>query len=415
MADAPDTLQLPPTEQAPPPVEAKPSPETPEVFQQLDKMVEVKDPPKEVPKDAPKELPKDPPKDLKESPKDPAKEKNQPAPKGEKPKVEKPKEFQLLDEIPPNSPQWFRTHYDKAKGEIKRLQAELAKPKPQTPVEDPEKNQIRETLTQREKRLQELEDEIRYVDYSKSEEYKTKYHEPYVQAWNNALAEVKQLTVRNADGGERAATSEDFERLISIANPNEALRTAGELFGDPAKAAFVMTQIGTVKHAIRVAQGALNDYRTKGVERAKAQQEQYERTSKETTAKWRQLNEQTIAENPEIYQPDEGDDEGNELLAKGFERADAAFGGHITDPETKQKRAPTPDEMIAINSEIRNKAGAFDRVFHRLTKQLARVAELEQQIAEYEKSSPGNGAPPVGSPKPEVGSFDEAVDRIAAG
>lgn len=396
---------------APPP--APPAP--PEAFTALDKMVEAEPPVEKFVEKAPeKPVEKAPAKNVA-----PVKAPAKAVAKVEIPPTEVPKgkeaAVKILEEVPPNSPAWFRTHYEKAKNEIKTLRADLEKvaTKPVVIVEDTEKNQIRETLTQREKKLAELEGEIRYVDYTKSEEYKNKYHDPYVATWQNAVAEVSQLTVKNADGSERSATADDFEKLMAIGNPNEALRAAGELFGDPAKAAFVMTQAGTVKQSIRTAQAAIQDFRTQGAERAKKQQEQFERTSKETTAKWRQLNEQTVSDNPEIYQPEDGDEEGNEILAKGFERADAAFGGHITD-EHGNKRPPTPQEMIEINSALRNKAAAFDRVVHRLTKQQARVAELESQIAEYEKSGPGSGVPlPGGERAKEEDSFEAAIDRIA--
>lgn len=337
------------------------------------------------------------------------------APKVETPKTPEVKtDVKILDEIPAGSPQWFRTHYDKAKNEVKTLRAELEKVKAAPPTaEDPEKGQIKETLAQREKRLSELEDEIRFVDYTKSNEYKTRYHEPYVAAWQNAVAEISSLTVKNADGTERAATAKDFEALMSIPNSNDALRAAGELFGDPAKASFALTQMGTVKQHIRTAQQAIHEFRTKGTERIKQQEADRERAGQEATKRWRQTTEEMIDGNPEIYQPEDGDEEGNTLLTKGFERADAAFGGMITGDDGK-KRPPTPEEMITINAEIRNKAAAFDRLQHRYTKNLSRIAELEQQIAEYEKSGPGGGSPPGGERPTDENSFDAAVDRLAA-
>lgn len=422
------------TPPAPPVVDATPNPNPnptptpePDAFGAIDKMVQDNppaDPPAD-PKPAPAKNPapaktpapaKNPAPAKQPAPAKnpaPAKQVSAPDPKpGDKPADVK---LDLLEDIPPNSPGWFRTHYDKAKTTIKNLQAELEKVKTAAPKgDDPEIPKLREALTAREKRAQELEEHIRFVDYTKSEEFKTKYHDPYVNTSKDATAQVAELRITNPDGTLRAATNEDFWSIVQIPNNEEALAAAEKLFGSPAKANFVMSQRERVRQAWSNAEQAKEEYRVKGAERAKTQQAEYERATQEATAKWNKLNSETVEGNPEIYQPEDGDDEGNELLVKGFERADAAFGGQITDPETGKKRAPTPDEMIAINSEVRNKAAAFDRMFHRATKYQSRIAELEAQIAEYEKSGPGGGAPPSGGDRKVEDDFDSHVDRIAA-
>lgn len=396
----------------PPPTDLPDKPvETSDALNQLDKMGET-----EKLADKPAEKPPVKPPEKAAPPKTPAKAPVKSAP--DKP-AEKPVEKQVEKELPADlatvPPKQLRDAYSALKTKHKALETELQQARTKPPVnDDPEKVTLRETLAQREKRLAEYEDHIRYVDYTKSEEYNTKYHQPYVNTAKSATAQVMELRVPTAEGTARPATQDDFWSIVEIPNAEDALAAAEKIFQSPTKANFVMQQRERVRAAYDAAEQAKAEFRTKGVEREKTTAAERERTQRETTAKWRTLNEQTIEESPDVYKPEDGDDEGNSLLEKGFERADAAFGGMITDPDTGQKRPPTPEESIQINSELRNKAGAFDRVLHRAEQYKARIAQLEQQIAEYEKSGPGGGAPPSSEIKPEDDSFDAAVDRLAA-
>jgi hypothetical protein len=321
-------------------------------------------------------------------------------------------EIQILEDTSKVAPPALRKAYEELKAKHKLINEELQKARTKPPVQDdPEKVTMRETLAQREKRLAEVEDHIRFIDYEKSSEYKEKYHDPYLRTAENATREVQELRVPLADGTVRAATAEDFWSIVHIPNAEDALAAAEKLFGSPSKATFVMEKRGEIRRAWAAGEQAKAEYRKTGIEREKTTQAERERASRESTEKWKTLNEKTVEENPELYGSEEGDEEGNALLATGFERADAAFGGQITDLETGKKRPPTADEMIQINSELRNKAAGFDRLAHRNTKLAARIAELEAQVAEYEKSGPSGGEPEGGT-KVEVDSFDAALAKI---
>jgi hypothetical protein len=91
-----------------------------------------------------------------------------------------------------------------------------------------------ETLTEREKRLTELEQEIRYVNYSKSEEFKTKYQQPYEKQWQRTMSELGELTVETADGGTRPLAANDILDLVN-APLGKAHELAVERFGDLAR------------------------------------------------------------------------------------------------------------------------------------------------------------------------------------
>jgi len=87
------------------------------------------------------------------------------------------------------------------------------------------------------------------------------------------------------------------------------------------------------------------------------------------------------------------------LLKIGFMLADAAFGGQIEDPQTKEMRDPTPEELVRINSIIRNKAGAFDRIVHQNRAMQKQIDELNAELDGYRESAPGAGDPPPAGAK----------------
>src|SRR5437899_924742 len=63
---------------------------------------------------------------------------------------------------------------------------------------DPAK--IQERMTAAEKRSQELEEHIRFVDYSKSKEFQEKWQAPYEAAWKRATSELRELSITDANG-----------------------------------------------------------------------------------------------------------------------------------------------------------------------------------------------------------------------
>jgi hypothetical protein len=53
--------------------------------------------------------------------------------------------------------------------------------------------EVTERLTKAEARAKELEDEIRFVSYEKSPEFKEKFHDPYVKSWENRTGRTNGL------------------------------------------------------------------------------------------------------------------------------------------------------------------------------------------------------------------------------
>jgi hypothetical protein len=273
--------------------------------------------------------------------------------------------------------------------ELKALK-DAAAQAPAKPAEDPERKALEERLTAADKRRQELEDHMRFLDYTKSEEYQEKYHKPYIETWRDAAERVSELKIINAETGEtRQATQDDLSEIVKIANTEMALGAAELLFQTPAKAALVMNLRDAIRKAYTAAERAKVEFQAKGSLKQKEFQEQQTRAAAARTMAFETLNKQAVEKHPELFKPVEGDAEGNALLQCGFEQADMAFS-----PDLPADKAPL------VHSVLRNKAAAFDRVnlfWHREKK--AREA-AEKKLAEFQKSIPtpgdgGGGTPPV--------------------
>lgn len=276
--------------------------------------------------------------------------------------------------------------------ELTELKAKLSGPPKDFKIDEhPEFKTVKERLTAEEKRRQELEDTIRFVDYEKSAEYQEKYHKPYVAAWRQGLENFTSLPVPTEDGNTRPATPKEFESIITATSSGEALRRATELLKDPATAAYAGQLRDRVMDAWRKAEDAKKEFREKGSERFKTEAELRSKEDAERAERFETVANEAVEKYPHWFKPEEGDDEGNGYLETGFMLANAAFGGQIKDPQTNQMRDPTPEEMVLIHAQMRNKAAGFDRLAYKHARLSKRVEELEAELAEYRESDPPKG------------------------
>lgn len=321
----------------------------------------------------------------------PAKEK-EPEVEAEAPLPEAPKEQPKAPEpeAKPVKAAELRTAYEKSKetiktkdAEITRLQNELKAAK-STPVDDPEKKTLIEKFEATEKRREELEKQLRVIAYEKSEEFKTKYDKPYREEWVKAASELQEFTVTLENGEERQATTDDLLKLCQM-HPREARKEAMKMFGD------VADDVMAMRRKIR----ELSDAQTKALTEAeqnaeahhKEQQTQSLQQQQKMATLWQDENKAWQEKFPRWFKPEDGDEKGNELLAKGYAMADAAFssnGNH------------TPEQRVKLHAELRNKAAAFPKVAYKLKEARTRIKELEKSLAEYENSEPkaGEGGKP---------------------
>lgn len=274
-----------------------------------------------------------------------------------------------------------------------RKEVETLKAKPATPVDDPEKKQLSE-------RLQELEDHIRYVDYTKSKEYVEQYQKPYEETAGAAVARATQLKITQEDGTKRNLTADEFWKIVHIGDEDEAIAAAEQLFGEGStKTSAVIERRHEIIKAHTAAEQAKERYKTEGAERSKKSQEQWEaqqrQGSEQTAARAARFKEMSeLGEKHEkmkdVFVASEGDTEGSEMLAKYRHETDRAFAGGAQLKEGDE--AWDGETLLRKHSVIRNRAGAFPYTVRQLRNTQKKVAELEAKIAGYQKSVPGDGA-----------------------
>lgn len=278
---------------------------------------------------------------------------------------------------------------------IKELEAELKKPK-----EDPEVKTIRAKAEAAQKRLDELENEIKFVNYEKSQEYQDQYHKPYVETYQNSQHVVTQLRVTDQTTGEvRMATPDDFRAIMAIPNEEDAINAATELFGSDAKVGVVMQHRNAVRDAWLKSEKAKEEYRTKGSEREKQVQEERSKQSQAQMQEWEKQKQEFTGKYPEYFKPEDGDEQGNTLLKKGTEMADASFTGGKPNPKR--------------DAIVRSMAAAFPRLHYKFKAQQKAIEELQTKLAEYESSEPGPGTPPDEGGQVKEPTMNDLIDAAA--
>lgn len=290
------------------------------------------------------------------------------------------------------------------KTEAKRLRKELDEAKALvTPETD--RKVLLEKVQAIEKRNQELENEIRYKDYSKSEEFKTKYEQPYNDAWKRAMADLKEVEV-NTGEGVRAIAATDLLELVNmpLARAREVARNA---FGESAE--DVLAYRKEIKRLAEEQDNALTKARVEAGKREEAKTVEATTAQKvvadEIKTNWEKVKQTTLADKEygKYFNPVEGDEQGNQRLAKGMELAARAFSENPNDPRlTAEQRAG----IIKRHSAVYYRAAAFGRLVYQNSQKDATIAQLTKELQQFRASTPptsgSSGVPPAvsGSLKP---------------
>jgi hypothetical protein len=253
-----------------------------------------------------------------------------------------------------------------------------------------------EEIQKREAKLAEYEKEIRYKDYQKSEHFKKTYQEPYEKAWKDSLEKLAEVTIEEDDGSYRPVTEKDFTAILGM-NLRDAKQFAEEKYGVFKEEILACRE--KVNDALKAQVKALDEAKNQSAEFYKKQSEEKQKQRMEMTESvrkvWTQANEAALKDpkHGAFFTPIEGDAEGNQKLAKGYELADRAFSENIDDPRlTNEQRK----EMVARKAAVRNRAAAYGRLVHQVTKGNERIAELEAKLKQYTDTEPpqGGGAKP---------------------
>ena len=287
--------------------------------------------------------------------------------------AKKPSPWKLVDQ--------FKERATRAEQRILELEKELGP--------EPERQAKSQRLEAAEKRLQELEQHIRFVDYSKSKEFQDQYQKPYEEAWGRAMSELSEITLEDPNTHQRRSVSnQDLLELVNLPL-GRAREIADQVFGPFAD--DVMTHRKTIKELFDKQHAQLEKAKTEGAtreaqvkEKIQKFQSQIQSTVKQT---WDTVNATILADEQAgaFFKPRDGDEEWNSRLEKGFKLVDQAFAENPMDPRlTPEQRK----DIINRHAFVRNRAagwGPLRNENHRLSK---KVSELESELKQYKESTP---------------------------
>ncbi len=257
-------------------------------------------------------------------------------------------------------------------------------------IADPDQRKAEvERLTKYEARNKELEDQIRYVDYSKSQEFKEKYEEPYNRQWESSMSELADVIVTDPDSGEqRKLTTRDMLDLVS-APLAKAREMANAMLGEYAD--DVMANRKEIRALWDKQHQALLEAKTKGAEREQKMREEAQRNhtqlTKSVTDYWSKHNEAAKIHKVigELIKPIEGDDQYNEKVTKSFEFVDASMG---LNPMAEGLTSEQREEIVRRHVAIRHRAALFGPVQYKLEKANAEIQSLRDELAKYKATVP---------------------------
>ncbi len=267
-----------------------------------------------------------------------------------------------------------------------RLETELVELKKLVPNEAARKKEVAELEAYR-KRAQELEDEIRFVNYEKSPEFQEKYQKPYKEAWTKAMNELRELTIED-HGTERQVSPNDLLKLVN-APLGQAREMAEAMFGDFAN--DVMVHRKEIKNLFDKQSSALEEARTKGAERERTMLESYQNMTqtmqKTVSGHWQKAQEAALADANigKYLKPIEGNEEHNTRLTKAQELIDQAFKENPLDPRLTEEQR---EAIVKRHAALRNRAIAYGPLMNENKTLQARVSELEEKLKQYQGSTP---------------------------
>jgi len=280
---------------------------------------------------------------------------------------------------------------DEYKARVAKAETEISELRKGT-IPPEERKQIDQRISELQKQNEELEKEIRYVNYAKSNEFKIKYQEPYEKAWARAAKEVSEIIITDGESGERrAATTKDLYGVV-VAPLSEARDLADSVFGKFAD--DVMQYRKEIRALNDLQETALKEAHETAVQREKQNQQEAQtfltQTAGEIQKIWEHAN-QEFGERPDlafVFKPGETDEDHKSRLAKGYELVDKAFAVNATDPRlTPEKRA----EAVKMHAAVRMRAAGFGPLRHLYDSAQKKIAALEKELSEYKQTVPATG------------------------
>lgn len=287
----------------------------------------------------------------------------------------------------PETPKSLREAYKRVREESETRAAKLKELEEKLPTVEKEvaervRKEYEPRLSASEKRRAELEEEMRFSNYERTEEFNKQYHTPLVEAWKAVGSSIEGIIITDSEGKEREATLQDVVALTGMANP-QARAKAHELFGTAAPE--IMQHRANILRLTGEKQKAIDTWRQEGSKRDEAMQAQ----KKASVQRWSSELDGYAKDYPDLYGRRESDPEGNEMLDRGDKLIRLAFLAEgLPDGLTTQQRH---EAHLESQVEVSARAKAFPRVVRDLTRAKGEIEALKKRLAEYESSEPGPG------------------------
>jgi hypothetical protein len=249
-------------------------------------------------------------------------------------------------------------------------------------------------LTEREKRAQELEEQLRVRDYTATPEFHERYVKPIADVQGEIVSVLGELHVLDAEGNARSATPDDFNKINAAPTLNAAEAIATELFGKGFATTQLMSLAARLRSLSKTQREAMKNAQLES--QAWAQEQETQRVAAQ--AKFRNAVEQRVQSY--LVKPAEGDPEEAAAFLEGTRMIEAV-----------EKAAMAQDVEAYADLSARVKAAvASEKVRDlRISRLTAELAATRKELAAYQSTEPqvettGGGAPDGNDDGQELGN-----------
>lgn len=351
-------------------------------------------------------------------------------------KVEEPSkqpEKKVESQKSPEKAATLREAKERAENDLKSARAELEKLKKDVsaPKDDPEKKALVAEIESHKKKLADVEGKLKLTSVDHDPEFQ-KSKKLFSSSYESAKKDVSGMTIKEPDkkdefgsvveeGKMRKATSEDWDKLMSISDEDEANKFISEKFGYNASKVTLLRDrvLGNYNSMLSAQDDFKNNFQAREASRLASEVENRTLTQK----MFSEHRAAGVEKYPNLFKPIEGDDKGNAMLNEGMALAELAFG--VLPPE-KIDTLPKwiqgkmvdgqlpPNEQIALHSAVLNMAGGFNRSEFKNRQLVKENIELKKSLEAYEESTPEKGEQRhVESSKVKDNSAFAMIDRMA--
>ena len=257
------------------------------------------------------------------------------------------------------------------------------------------------------KNAEELDTEVRYLNYTRSGEYKQKYETPLREAWQTALGDIDGIRVTDADGTERDASHHDIMAILNVPVAKAAI-IAQEMFG--AAAPEIMTHRRRLLELTQSRDKSIAEWKEKGAQREVERSKQVEGRQSRS----RELFESQFSDyeksHPQLFGREDGDDDGNKLLDESDRLIRIALKGEGVDADMGYE--DKVDLITKAQAQVALRARAYGRERLRVIRLQQKVAELEKKVGKVRSSEPGQGEGTSTAARTTPKSAEDAIDEL---